>query len=240
MRLVYVQGLVWEWERGTGQVISTTPALNGHSDGPEMSISTDSPVSGHSWDGCFILPSVHLSLKHQGHLLPCANREPRSPACFVIMHSDHWWSEHEERVNEIYLWEIKWASVGNESHHSGMVPALVDRPLLHSGHLWVHRHPMTPHSSARELPCTGLDNRAHPIQPSCNGSQRICVKIKSHCKVSIRDTLFEGKHFSYSEVEWKRRLYSISQTLGMGVSHPLHVTWHAGLQRSRDFKFNGF
>lgn len=150
------------------------------------------------------------------------NREPRSPARFVIVHSDHWWSEHEERVNGIYLWEIKWASVCKESHHSGMIPDLVDRPLLHSGHLWAHRHPMTPRSSARELSCTGLNNWVHPIQPSCNGSQRMCVKIKFHCKVSIRDTFFEGKHFSYSEVEWKR-LHNISQTLGMWVSHPLHV-----------------
>lgn len=83
MRLLYVQELVWDWKHGTGQVISTTPALNGHS-GPEMSISTDSPVSGHSWDGCFILPSVHLSLKHQGHLLPCADKQEAKVSCMFF------------------------------------------------------------------------------------------------------------------------------------------------------------
>lgn len=90
MRLVYVQGLVWDWEVGTGQVISTTLALNGHSDGPEMSVSTSSPVSGHSWDSCFTLSLVHLSLKYQGHCFHVqTNREPKSPACFVVMRSDH-------------------------------------------------------------------------------------------------------------------------------------------------------
>lgn len=87
-------GALRDWEGSTGQVISTTPALNGYSDGPEMSISTSSPVSGHSWNGCFTLPLVYLSLKYQGHCFHVQfpvqmNREPRSPACFVVMRSDH-------------------------------------------------------------------------------------------------------------------------------------------------------